>query len=55
MTPFDYLGAWLERLRKRSPVVAYLVAIAIAAACTIAAASLNQDGKSVVPIPVRTA
>ncbi|CAJ6110242.1 putative phage membrane protein [Burkholderia pseudomallei] len=54
MTPFDYLGAWLERLRKRSPVVAYIVAIAIAAACTIAAASLNQDGTSAVPVPVRT-
>ncbi|WP_179095720.1 hypothetical protein [Burkholderia pseudomallei] len=55
MTPFDYLGAWLERLRKRSPVVAYIVAIAIAAACTIAAASLNQDGTSVTTINARYA
>lgn len=55
MTPFDYLGAWLESLRKRSPVVAYIVAIAIAAACTIAAASLNQDGTAVVTTYVRKA
>ncbi|MCW3678788.1 hypothetical protein [Burkholderia cenocepacia] len=55
MTPFDYLGAWLESLRKRSPVVAYIAAIAIAAACTIAAASLNQDGTTVVTTYVRKA
>lgn len=55
MTPFDLLGAWLERLRKRSPVVAYIVAVAIAAACTIAAASLNQDGTAVTTTYVRKA
>lgn len=48
MTPFDLLGDWLERLHKRSPFVAYIIAVAIAAACTIAAASLNQDGTVVV-------
>lgn len=48
MTPFDLLGDWLEHLHKRSPFVAYIIAVAIAAACTIAAASLNQDGTAVI-------
>ncbi|MEX3630425.1 MAG: hypothetical protein VB138_14230 [Burkholderia sp.] len=55
MTPFDILGDWLERLRKRSPIVAYVVAVAIAAACTIAATSLNQDGTAVATTTMRTA
>ncbi|WP_175427772.1 hypothetical protein [Burkholderia gladioli] len=46
-TPFDYLGDLLERLHKRSPVVAYLVAVAIAAGAVMALAYLNQDGSSV--------
>lgn len=46
-TPFDYLGDLLERLHKRSPIAAYLVAVAIAAASVIAPAYLNQDGSSV--------
>ncbi|WP_175785514.1 hypothetical protein [Burkholderia ambifaria] len=55
MTPFDYLGAWLERIRERSPVAAYLVAMAIAALCTYTAACLNQDGPAVAPIYERKA
>lgn len=48
MTPFDYLGALLDRLHRRSPVAAYLVALAIAAVCTLAIAYPNQDGSSVI-------
>jgi hypothetical protein len=42
-TPFDLLGAFLDRLHKRSPLAAYVVAVAIAAACTVGLAALNQD------------
>lgn len=44
MTPFDYLAALLEHIHARSPVAAYIVALAIAAACTAALAFLNADG-----------
>jgi hypothetical protein len=43
-TPFDHLGALLDRLHRRSPIAAYFVALAIAAACTLALAYLNADG-----------
>ena len=46
MTPFDILAAWLERLHKRSRIAAYLVAVLVAAACTLALAYLNADGTS---------
>lgn len=46
-TPFDYLGDVLDRLHKRSPALAFLVAILIAVACTALAAWLNQDGSFV--------
>lgn len=46
-TPFDYLGALLDRIHARSPIVAYFVALAIAAVCILAVAYLNQDGSSV--------
>jgi hypothetical protein len=42
-TPFDYLGAFLDRLHKRSPLAAYVVAVLIAAVCTVGLAALNQD------------
>lgn len=42
MNPF----AWLDRLHARSPVLAYLAALAIAAGCTFALAYLNQDGSA---------
>lgn len=44
MTPFDILGALLDRLHARSPVLGFLVAILIAVVCTALAAWLNQDG-----------
>jgi hypothetical protein len=50
-TPFDYLGALLERLHKRSPIAAYFVALLIAAACTLAVAYLNADGSSASQFP----
>ncbi|MEX3555818.1 MAG: hypothetical protein VB131_04190 [Burkholderia gladioli] len=55
MTPFDLLGALLERIHARSPVAAYVVAVAIAAACALTAAYLNQDGVAVVHTHVRKA
>jgi len=54
-SPFDYLAALLEHLHARSPLAAYLVALALAVACTIALAYLNQDGTSVTSNLVRTA
>ncbi|MEK6418458.1 MAG: hypothetical protein V4801_02560 [Burkholderia gladioli] len=48
-TPFDLLAALLDRLHKRSPIAAYLVALAIAAGAMMAIAMLNQDGASGVP------
>ena len=50
----DCFSRFLDRLHERSPVVAYFVALLIAALCTIALALLNQDGTSV-PTLVRTA
>lgn len=47
-TPFDYLASLLDRLHKRSPALAFLVAILIAVACTALATYLNQDGSSIV-------
>jgi len=49
MNPFDALDALLERIHKRSPVLAFLVAIAISAACMFAIAYLNADGSTVIP------
>ncbi|WP_321951027.1 hypothetical protein [Burkholderia cenocepacia] len=54
MTPFDLLGALLERIHARSPVVSYIVASFIAAACMYAVAALNADGTSAVANLVRT-
>ncbi len=55
MTPFDLLGALLDGLHKRSPIFAYVVAVAIAAACAFTAAYLNQDGTAVAHTYVRKA
>ncbi|WP_203234303.1 hypothetical protein [Burkholderia mayonis] len=46
-TPFDYLGALLDRIYARSPVAAYIVATLIAAACAFALAYLNADGSTI--------
>lgn len=50
----DRFERFLERLHARSPFAAFLVAMLIAALCTIALALLNQDGPAVAPIHVRT-
>jgi hypothetical protein len=55
MTPFDYLGALLDRLFEWNPIVGYLAALAIAAACTLILARLNADGSSAASIFVRPA
>ncbi len=49
MTPFDYLGALLDRIFKWNPIAGYLAALAIAALCTLILAKLNADGKSAAP------
>ncbi|AOK04047.1 hypothetical protein WK25_05935 [Burkholderia latens] len=49
------LCAALDRLYERHPVRAIALMIVIAFACMVAIAALNQDGTSVIPIPVRTA
>ena len=46
MTPFDYLGALLDRLFRWHPIAGYVAALAIAALCTLILASLNADGTS---------
>lgn len=46
MTPFDYLGALLDRIHTWNPVAGYLAALVIAAACAVVIESLNQDGAS---------
>ncbi|MCA7953890.1 hypothetical protein LGM43_26835 [Burkholderia seminalis] len=46
MTPFDLLGALLDRIFEWNPVAGYLVALTIAAVCTLILASLNADGTS---------
>ncbi|MGU2444399.1 hypothetical protein ACTXHA_28700 [Burkholderia cenocepacia] len=46
MTPFDYLGALLDRLFKWNPIAGYLAAVTIAALCMLILASLNADGTS---------
>lgn len=43
MTPFDFLGALLDRIYARSKVLGFLVAVLIAIVCTALAAWLNQD------------
>ncbi|WP_175777609.1 hypothetical protein [Burkholderia anthina] len=55
MTPIDFLCSALDRLYERHPVRAIALMIVVAFACMIAIAALNQDGASVVSIPVRTA
>ncbi|MEX3614446.1 MAG: hypothetical protein VB141_12000 [Burkholderia gladioli] len=47
MTPFDYLGALLDRIHAWNPVAGYLAALVIAAACALALAFLNADGSAV--------
>ncbi|VWB97639.1 hypothetical protein [Burkholderia lata] len=49
MTPFDFLGALLDRLFKWHPIAGYLAAVAIAALCMLLLASLNADGTSAAP------
>lgn len=53
MNPFELLGTFLDRLHKRSPVLAFLVAVLIAVACTALAAWLNQDGTFVATTGVK--
>ncbi|WP_197419395.1 MULTISPECIES: hypothetical protein [Burkholderia] len=55
MTPIDYLCAALDRLYERHPVRAIALMIVIAFVCMLAIAALNQDGASVLTVPVRTA
>ncbi|WP_164462570.1 MULTISPECIES: hypothetical protein [Burkholderia cepacia complex] len=55
MTPIDFLCSALDRLYERHPVRAIALMIVIAFMCMLAIAALNQDGTSVVSIPVRTA
>jgi hypothetical protein len=52
MTPFDYLGALLDRIRRYSPVLAYLIALAIVALCALALAYLNADSPSTTHVPI---
>ncbi|MBU9420603.1 hypothetical protein LGM75_24700 [Burkholderia multivorans] len=54
-TPFDYLGALLDRLFEWNPIAGYLVAVAIAAVCTLVLARLNADGTSVAAFVTRPA
>lgn len=46
MTPFDYLGALLDRLFEWNPIVGYLAALMIAGGCTYLLALLNADDQS---------
>ncbi|ERJ35908.1 hypothetical protein L810_1165 [Burkholderia sp. AU4i] len=55
MTLIDHACAALDRLYERHPVRAIALMIVIAFMCMLAIAALNQDGTSVVSIPVRTA
>ena len=54
MTPIDFLCSVLDRLYERHPVRAIALMIVVAFVCMLAIAALNQDGASVVSIPVRT-
>ncbi|RBL67768.1 hypothetical protein C3E98_030070 [Pseudomonas sp. MWU13-2625] len=51
----DRFARFLEHLHARSPFVAFLVAMLIAALCTIALALPNQDGPAVSTHLVRNA
>ncbi|VWC80918.1 putative phage membrane protein [Burkholderia contaminans] len=53
MTPFDLLGALLDRLFEWNPIVGYLAALTIAAVCTVVLARLNADGTAVASIVMR--
>ncbi|WP_181161852.1 hypothetical protein [Burkholderia cenocepacia] len=53
MTPFDYLGALLDRLFEWNPIVGYLAALTIAAVCTFVLARLNADGTAVAAFVTR--
>ncbi|KGS34550.1 hypothetical protein X962_2017 [Burkholderia pseudomallei MSHR7343] len=55
MTPFDLLGALLDRVFEWNPIAGYLVAITIAAVCVLVLARLNADGTSVAAIATRPA
>ncbi|MCA8492588.1 hypothetical protein [Burkholderia arboris] len=55
MTPIDFICSALDRLYERHPVRAIALMIVVAFVCMLAIAALNQDGTSVVSIPVRTA
>lgn len=54
-TPFDYLGALLDRIHEWNPIAGYLAALAIAAVCTLVLARLNADGSAVATIVARSA
>ncbi|MFA8336359.1 hypothetical protein [Burkholderia cenocepacia] len=53
MTPFDLLGALLDRVFEWNPIAGYLVALTIAAVCTFALARLNADGTAVAAFVTR--
>ncbi|WP_009927939.1 hypothetical protein [Burkholderia pseudomallei] len=53
MTPFDLLGALLDRVFEWNPIAGYLVAITIAAVCTFVLAKLNADGAAVAAFVTR--
>ncbi|MBR8351225.1 hypothetical protein KDX21_11660 [Burkholderia cenocepacia] len=53
MTPFDLLGALLDRVFEWNPIAGYLVAITIAAVCTFVLARLNADGTAVAAFVTR--
>ncbi|WP_179235061.1 MULTISPECIES: hypothetical protein [unclassified Burkholderia] len=55
MTPFDYLGALLDRIYEWNPIAGYLIALTIAAVCTFVLARLNADGMAAAAFVVRPA
>ncbi|MDN7488515.1 hypothetical protein PPH94_008410 [Burkholderia cepacia] len=55
MTPFDLLGALLDRVFEWNPIAGYLVALAIAAVCTFVLARLNADGTAITALVTRPA
>ncbi|WP_196480741.1 hypothetical protein [Burkholderia diffusa] len=55
MTVINHLCALLDRLYEWSPIAGYLVAITIAAVCTLVLARLNADGSAVAAFVTRPA
>lgn len=55
MTVINHLCALLDRLYEWNPIVGYLVALTIAAVCTLVLARLNADGTSVAAFVTRPA